>query len=269
MKHSHERLASWHAWGGPSPAQARVACAACRILGGSASRCRRELRHCAPVYNALPAVGSRVRVRWLPEEDAADKPPESPAKGGKRGKKQPRASWYFATVTAVDGPAPPNDGTGDAAPPRAKRRVAVSYDDGGGDDEIDWPDSDAVLLPAAHGKHAMTRSAAVSDDQKTLVGRHFALPNDATKWQIADVFYSVEEGIDGVVVQYYDADRAAPTDADVDAFEWAAYDDFVTRAILDAPAAATARRGRSPRKRESADDKPPTPADESPRKRRR
>ena len=238
-----------------SPQPRAAACAACRLLGGSASRCRRELRHCAPAYNAHPAVGDRVRVRWLPEED----PVSASARGGARRRKQPRASWYFATVTAVD----------DAARGSDKRRVAVSYDDGGGDDDIDWPDGDAVLLPPANAPGSpLARAAAVSDAQRALVGQSFALPPDATSWKVADVFYSVEEGIDGVVVQYHDGGRDAPTDADVDAFEWAAHDDFVAKAVLDGGAAGRAARGRSPRKRD-ADDAPPKAAEESPRKRRR
>ena len=90
----------------------------------------------------------------------------------------------------------------------------MSYDDGGGDDDIDWPDGDAVLLPPATAPGSpLARAAAVSDAQRALVGQSFALPPDATSWKVADVFYSVEEGIDGVGVQYYDADRAAPTSA--------------------------------------------------------
>ncbi|KAH8076175.1 hypothetical protein JL721_166 [Aureococcus anophagefferens] len=169
---------------------------------------------------AQPAVGDRVRVRWLPEED----PASAAARGGARRRKQPRASWYFATVTAVD----------DAARGSDKRRVAVSYDDGGGDDDIDWPDGDAVLLPPANAPGSpLARAAAVSDAQRALVGQSFALPPDATSWKVADVFYSVEEGIDGVVVQYHDGGRDAPTDADVDAFEWAAHDDFVAKAAAE------------------------------------
>ena len=114
----------------------------------------------------------------------------------------------------------------------------------------------------------LARAAAVSDAQRALVGQSFALPPDATSWKVADVFYSVEEGIDGVVVQYHDGGRDAPTDADVDAFEWAAHDDFVAKAVLDGGAAGRAARGRSPRKRD-ADDAPPKAAEESPRKRRR
>ena len=141
-------------------------------------------------------VGDRVRVRWLPEED----PAAAAARGGNRRRKQPRASWYFATVTAVD----------DAARGSDKRRVAVSYDDGGGDDDIDWPDGDAVLLPPATAPGSpLARAAAVSDAQRALVGQSFALPPDATSWKVADVFYSVEEGIDGVVVQYHDGGRDA------------------------------------------------------------
>ncbi|KAK7242890.1 acetyl xylan esterase [Aureococcus anophagefferens] len=200
----------------------------------------------APRTARSPPGSDRVRVRWLPEED----PASAAARGGARRRKQPRASWYFATVTAVDD-------AGRAAP--TSGAPSPSYDDGRGDDDIDWPDGDAVLLPPANAPGRPRARAAVSDAQRALVGQSLALPPTPTPWKVADAFYSVEEGIDGVVVQYHDGGRDAPTDADVDAFEWAAHDDFVAKRRLDGGAAGaragprgsatpTTRRPRPPRR---------------------
>lgn len=231
-------------------AATKVACSACRLLGGSASRCRRELRHSAPPYNVLPSRGSRIRVRWLPEQpiikegSAASREQASPreAKHARQG-----ASWYFATVTAVSLHSDDQQPTADGYPrsPRsadkAMRRckVTVAYDDDGGNDEIDWPDPDAVLLPPQQTN--LARSAAVAPDQAALVGRSFRFNDDeehsTAVYCVADVFYSVEEAVDGVVVQYFDAALGpAPSLDEPDAFEFAGYADFIvkTRLLPDA-----------------------------------
>ena len=62
----------------------------------------------------------------------------------------------------------------------------------------------------------------------------------------------MEEGIDGVVVQYYDTGvyKEPPSDKDSHAFEWAAFDDFEQRATVESDASQFgrgARRARSPR----------------------
>lgn len=226
-------------------AATKVACAACRLLGGSASRCRRELRHSAPPYNVLPSLGSRIRVRWLPEPvfkggSATSREAASPrdAKHSRQG-----ASWYFATVTAVTLLGDDQQPTADA-PPRSPRnaekamrrsKVTVSYDDDGGDDEIDWPDPDAVLLPLQQTN--LARSAIVAPHQAALVGRSFRFEDDeehpAAIYRVADVFYSVEEAVDGVVVQYVDASlEPAPPLDEPDAFEYAGYAEFSIKARL-------------------------------------
>jgi hypothetical protein len=216
---------------------APLACSACRLLGGSASRCRRELRHSAPPYSLPPDVGTRVRVRWLPE-------------GSDENGHHKRASWYFATATVV------GEETAEGT-----RKVVVAYDDGGGDDEIEWPDADAISLPKDQTN--LARAAAVSEDQKKIKGQAFKLQGDSRDYRVNDVFYSVEEGIDGVVVQYYDTGvyKEPPSDKDSHAFEWAAFDDFEQRATVESDASQFgrgARRARSPRASlEGRSDSPP------------
>ena len=179
--------------------KARFPCAACRLVDGTAQRCRKENRHTAPPYNAVPTVGARVRVRWLPQHQS-----------------EKRASWYFATVTAVD--------TG-----RDKARVSLAYDDDGGEDDLDWPDPDAVYLPPQ--QTSLPRSAVVHPNQLALVSKRFSFDDDPVLYKVIDVFYSVEEHIDTVVVQYAPDD--APSDDDsTQNFEWAAYADFLTKATI-------------------------------------
>lgn len=215
---------------------APLACSACRLLGGSASRCRRELRHAAPPYSLPPDVGTRVRVRWLPE-------------GEDENGHHKRASWYFATATSV------GEETAEGI-----RKVIITYDDGGGDDEIEWPDADAISLPKDLTN--LSRAATVSERQRELKGQAFKLQGDARDYRVNDVFYSVEEGIDGVVVQYYNAGlyKDGPGE-DAAAFEWVAFDDFEARATVandSSQFGRGARRARSPRASlEGRSDSPP------------
>lgn len=205
-------------------------CAACRLVSGSASRCRRELRHAAPPYNAMPSVGSRVRVRWFPEPDVVTGRRGVSSRGSAKKRSRQRASWYFGTVVAVRG-------EGDD---ESTALVSVSYDDDGGDDEVKWPDPDAVLIPPESTD--MARDAEVSSDKTALVNRRFRFDDDrrARVYQIADIFYSVEEAIDDIVVQYFEAAAAvSPVDQreSEDAVgepthEWASYADFIAKATM-------------------------------------
>ena len=161
-----------------------------------------------------------------------------------------RDRWYFATATVV------GEETAEGT-----RKVVVAYDDGGGDDEIEWPDADAISLPKDQTN--LARAAAVSEDQKKIKGQAFKLQGDSRDYRVNDVFYSVEEGIDGVVVQYYDTGvyKEPPSDKDSHAFEWAAFDDFEQRATVESDASQFgrgARRARSPRASlEGRSDSPP------------
>ena len=110
-------------------------------------------------------------MRWLPE-------------GSDENGHHKRASWYFATATVV------GEETAEGT-----RKVVVAYDDGGGDDEIEWPDADAISLPKDQTN--LARAAAVSEDQKKIKGQAFKLQGDSRDYRVNDVFYSVEEGIDG------------------------------------------------------------------------
>ena len=129
------------------------------------------------------------------------------------------------------------------------------------DDEIEWPDADAISLPKDQTN--LARAAAVSEDQKKIKGQAFKLQGDSRDYRVNDVFYSVEEGIDGVVVQYYDTGvyKEPPSDKDSHAFEWAAFDDFEQRATVESDASQFgrgARRARSPRAAlEGRSDSPP------------
>lgn len=253
---------------GPASRPKLAPCAACRLASRTSSTCRRELRHGAPPYNAMPSVGSRVRVRWLPEpETLASRGPRARAK-----RQRQRASWYFATVTSVS---LDDDGVEDPAAEGTNRRakVTVRYDDDGGDDDIDWPDHDAVLLPPQQTH--LARSAVVPTENLAMIRKRFKFDGDDVVYEIADVFYSVEEGIDAVVAQYIDATaQPAPSLEDSDAFEWAIFADLANKVVFlpdddqsDGPSQDEDKR------RESLRAKPLVKLEdgieESPRKRRR
>ena len=146
----------------------------------------------------------------------------APTSEGENGDRK-RALWYFATATSVGEEA--SDGT---------RRVVVAYDEGGDVEDIAWPNSDAVSLPADQGN--LARAATVTEEQASLKGANFKMQGDSREYRVADVFYSIEEGIDGVVVQYYDTDRyptEPPTEDQLDALAWAPFDEFQSRATLE------------------------------------
>ena len=78
----------------------------------------------------------------------------------------------------------------------------------------------------------------------------------------------MEEGIDGVVVQYYSAalyPDSKPDDDQAEAFEWAAYDDFASRAEI--PGEAGEEGGLRSAKRAAA--RSPRDGGESPQAKRR
>mmetsp|Transcript_7912 Transcript_7912/g.12029 ORF Transcript_7912/g.12029 Transcript_7912/m.12029 type:complete len:1127 (-) Transcript_7912:197-3577(-) len=223
----------------------RLPCAACRLINASALHCRRDLRHSAPAYNALPPVGGRVRVKWLPDE----------------GESAP--SWYFATVTSIT-PILSVDG---------HAKVNLTYDDGGVEEDIEWPDNDAVFLPQHQSR--LARSASVNSEQLALRNRRFIFTDDPNHERIVhDVFYSLEENVDCVVVQYKDYSELSSWDEEP--FDWVKYSDFIAKAKLypvtngnttDDSSASLSKAGRSSSKRNSSERI--SALDPSPRKRRR
>ena len=173
-------------------------CAQCRVAGVVTARhCREFEGHLvrAP-FDALPAVGDTVRVRWIDEDSH-------------------RPLWYYATVTHCDEKEQqqPNK-TASNKPTTRHWSVRVAYEEGGSSEELAWPSPDAVKCDDAFARRPGVSPAQqafvdqrLRPDSRALCERElFPLCTDAglpatARLVVLDVFDSLEEGVDCVQVE--------------------------------------------------------------------
>ena len=182
-------------------------CAACRVRGDATGyRCRFAKRHREPDFCRAPAGGfvagaSRVRVRWIDEDDPSS------------------VSWLFATVRRVLPPGgdadvkedagDAEDDAGGAAAAPSGPRLEIRYDDYDDEDPVG---RDVVPFPCPNDEVVACgpapRRSLEADDERHR-GRVFAWKRGAPRekrepgrWRVADVFDSVEEGSDGLVATF-------------------------------------------------------------------